>query len=51
MLPVLDARVQAIIDGEDMPPSSLHWIYTVLEFLKVVLLVVVGLTGYRERRD
>ena len=46
MLPILDARVQTIIDGEDVPPSSLHWIYTVLEFLKVVLLVVIGLTGY-----
>ncbi|MDE0452033.1 MAG: hypothetical protein OXI90_09750 [Gammaproteobacteria bacterium] len=46
MLPILDARVQTIIDGEDVPASSLHWIYTVLEFLKVVLLVVIGLTGY-----
>lgn len=47
MLPILDARVQTIIEGQDLPPSSLHWIYTVLEFLKVLLLVVIGLTGYR----
>ena len=43
MLPILDARVQTTIDGQTLPPSSLHWIYTVLEFVKVVLLVVVGL--------
>ena len=45
MLPILDARVQTIIDGQDLPPSTLHWIYTTLEFLKVVLLVAVGLTS------
>ena len=47
MLPVLDARVQTIMDGQALPPSSLHWIYTVLEFVKVVVLVAVGLTGLR----
>lgn len=46
MLPILDARVQAIIDGQDLPPSTLHWIYTVLEFVKVVVLVVVGLASF-----
>ena len=55
MLPVLDARVQTIIDGKDLPPSTLHWIYTVAEFVKVVMLVVVGLvtfgsTGRGKRR-
>ncbi|MDE0056019.1 MAG: hypothetical protein OXP28_12570 [Gammaproteobacteria bacterium] len=49
MLPILDARVQTIIDGQDLPPSSLHWIYTVLEFLKVVVLVAIGQTGCRTR--
>ena len=47
MLPILDARVQTIIDGQSLPPSSLHWIYTVLESMKVALLVVVGLYGGR----
>ena len=51
MLPVLDARVQTIIDGQDLPPSSLHWIYTALEFGKMVLLVVIGLTAYRGRQS
>ena len=46
MLPILDARVDTIIEGQELPDSSLHWIYTVLEFLKVALLVVVGLTGF-----
>ena len=46
MLPVLDDRVQTIIDGRDLPPSTLHWIYTALEFVKIVVLVVVGLMGF-----
>ena len=55
MLPVLDARVQTIIDGRNLPPSALHWIYTALEFVKVGMLVVVGLatfgnTGHGKRR-
>ena len=46
MLPILDARVQAIIDGQHLPPSFLHWIYMALEFGKVALLVVIGLTSF-----
>ena len=46
MLPVPDARVQTIIDGQDLPPSTLHWVYTAVEFVKIVVLVVVGLTGF-----
>ena len=46
MLPILDVRVQAIIDGRHLPSSFLHWIYTALEFVKVALLVVIGLTGF-----
>ena len=53
MLPILDARVQAIVDGQQLPPSFLHWIYTALEFVKVALLVVIGLTSFGRlaRRD
>ena len=46
MLPILDVRVQAIIDGRHLPSSFLHWIYTGFEFVKVALLVVIGLTGF-----
>ena len=46
MLPILDARVQAIIDGQHLPSSFLHWIYTALELVKVALLVVIGLTSF-----
>ena len=46
MLPILDARVQAIIDGQHLPPSFLHWIYTVLELVKVPLLVLIGLISF-----
>lgn len=51
MLPILDDRVQTIIDGQDLPPSSLHWIYTVLEFVKISLLVLIGLSVYPGRRN
>ena len=47
MLPILDARVQTIIDGKDLVPSTLHRIYTALEFVQVGILVVIGLIGYR----
>ena len=46
MLPILDARAQAIIDGQHLSPSFLHWIYTAFEFVKVALLVVIGLTSF-----
>ena len=49
MLPILDARVQEIIDGQDLAPSLLHWIYTALEFLKVALLIALGFTGFSHR--
>ena len=53
MLPILDARVQAIIDGQHLPSSFLHWIYTALEFGKVALLVAIGLIsfGHMARRE
>src|SRR5690606_25219456 len=34
LLPLLDARVETIIQGGTPPPSSLHDVYVVLEALK-----------------
>ncbi len=42
LLPILDARAETIIRGVEVPASSLHWLYPVLEFVKVGLLVALG---------
>ena len=43
LLPTLDVRTQAIIDGAlDLPPSMLHWVYPVAEVVKVGLLAALG---------
>lgn len=39
LLPVLDARVETIIQGGMPEPSALHSVYVLLEGLKVVLLI------------
>ena len=48
LLPLLDARVDAIIKGGSRTPSSLHWLYVTAEMIKVTLLFFVGaaLIGY-----
>lgn len=38
LLPPLDARVAAIIAGEPVPASSLHFAYVAVEILKLMLL-------------
>ena len=43
VLPILDARVETIIRGQDLPPSFLHWVYTGVEGIKVGLLIAFGL--------
>jgi hypothetical protein len=43
LLPVLEARVAQIIQGQTPAPSILHTIYVVLEVLKAVALAVYGL--------
>jgi len=42
LIPRLDVRVAAIIDGEELPPSHLHSVYAGVEFVKAVALVVIG---------
>ncbi len=43
LLPKLDARAQLWIDGLEDTTSSLHWVYIVVEFIK---LVALGLFGF-----
>jgi hypothetical protein len=42
--PLLDRRVSTILDGGTPPPSHLHLAYIVLEGIKIVALVVLGLS-------
>lgn len=49
LLPILDARVETILQGQDLPPSALHWGYTVIEGIKVLLLIALGWLSARAR--
>ena len=42
LIPRLDVRVQAIIDGEELPRSHLHSVYAGIEFVKAVALLLLG---------
>lgn len=50
LLPVLDARVQVILDGSTPPPSALHMIYIAADALKLVLLGIIAGLVFRELR-
>ena len=45
LLPVLDARVAAIIAGEAVQPSPHHFIYALAEAAKAALLLIIGLAS------
>lgn len=49
LLPMLDDRVELILQGQTPAPSSLHTIYVVLEILKAVALAVYGFWVFRGR--
>ena len=42
LIPRLDVRVQAIIDGEELPRSHLHSVYAGAEFAKAIALLLLG---------
>lgn len=42
LLPVLDARIEAVIAGQPMPPSLHHKLYAVMEVGKAGALAVLG---------
>jgi hypothetical protein len=49
LLPILDDRVELILQGQTPAPSYLHTIYVVLEVLKAVALAVYGFWAFRRR--
>lgn len=49
LLPILNNRVELILQGQTPAPSHVHTIYVVLEVLKAVALAVYGFWVFRER--
>lgn len=47
LLPVLDARVEIILQGDMPPPSQLHTLYIAMDVLKLALLIAVAALGFR----
>ena len=45
LLPVLDGRVQQILDGSQAQTSPHHWVFVVLESVKVVSLIVTAVAA------
>lgn len=43
-LPTLDARAELLIQGELIPPSSLHFYYVGIEIMKIICLSIFGIT-------
>ena len=46
LLPVLDARLEAVIAGSPPPPSSHHLIYILAEAAKALLLLALSLASF-----
>jgi len=46
LLPVLNARVDLVFNGNPKPPSFHHFLYVILECTKVLLLVVGFIKNY-----
>lgn len=47
LLPVLDARAELVIAGTEPPHSNMHVIYIVLDALKLIGLMTLGITTAR----
>jgi len=46
-LPALDARAEMHIRGWKILPSNLHFIYVIMEFIKVFSLIIYGITSFK----
>ncbi len=49
LLPFLNERAEKIIQGMDVPSSSLHFYYIFLEFIKVLSLFALGICAIERR--
>lgn len=46
-LPELDARAEMHIRGWNVEPSNLHFIYVMMEFIKIFSLIIYGVTSFK----
>lgn len=46
-LPALDARAELYIQGKDVPPSNLHFVYVFIEAIKVISLIILGIRLFK----
>ena len=44
LLPALNKRARAIIGGKTLPRSSLHWYFVIGEIVKLLLLILFGVS-------
>ncbi|MDH3528556.1 MAG: hypothetical protein OEQ28_03235, partial [Acidobacteriota bacterium] len=51
LFPILDERTIAMINSQKVPESNHHWIYIVLESVKVILLPGLGIAAFRSFLD
>lgn len=48
LLPALDARAQMHIDGLEVPPSNLHFIFPILEVVKAICLLWMSISLFKK---
>lgn len=46
LLPLLDAGVNRVISGQPAGVQYIHWLYVLLEIIKVPVLLLIGLENY-----
>lgn len=47
VLPALDARAERVINEQLLPPSNLHFFYIGMEILKIVALIIFGISHFK----
>jgi len=43
LMPILNERLDLIVNGTPPPPSNTHWIYVILEGIKLISLFISGI--------
>jgi len=47
VLPALDARAERVINEQLLPPSNLHFFYIGMEILKIIALIIFGISHFK----